>query len=145
MNTRLIKKQKESTLLHTVTSALFHDIKDQKQFQELFECVHSSKLFIGLGIYKDVSKHIAKFATGGIHECVDCQEEISTLPSDKPDTNVTIKEYDYCVSCGRKIRDGDEYLSMKCKCTRCIFCERDTDPDKCQYYICHIGKNKKEK
>ena len=99
-NTRLMKKQKESTSFHTVISVLFQNSEDQKQFQELFECIHSSQLFIDLGIYKDVSKHIAEFATGSIHECVDCKQEILTLPSDEPDTKYTIKDNEYfCVNC----------------------------------------------
>eukprot|EP01084_Bolivina_argentea_P252589 423989_1 len=65
----------------TVTSVLFKNDYDEKQFQDIFECVNESTLCINLHIDKTISVEIAEFATGEWKYCANkkCNGSISIL------------------------------------------------------------------
>ena len=96
-----VKKQKKGE--DKITSSLFKGKGDQDQFRVLFDCIDSSQLCQQLGIFQDLTKYIAEYATGQIKHCAgdNCSQEILILEENKLDeTHVLINGDDhYCSLC----------------------------------------------
>ena len=112
-----VKKQKTCDDSNKITSPLFKDEKDQKKFQEIFDSIHSSQLFMELGPVRDISQCIAEYGMGEIKDCAGyCRQQILILEGNK--SNLII--------------NGDEYYCCKCK----------DDYDRCGCEDNHIHKIK---
>ena len=75
------KRRRVDTKDESISSRLFKNDKDEKQFKSIYEAVYQSDLIHVTNMIKQIIHEIACYATGMVKYCEnkDCQRDISAL------------------------------------------------------------------